>query len=126
LRLPVLDDVEPTDDELRALYPRPRRRSECADGPRPCPFVSCAEHIAVRVEADGSVTERFDVTDPTNMERPTCRLDVREHGMSLDEVAAHLAVTRERIRQIEASALNKLRHASRLNRLDRPERTWRA
>jgi RNA polymerase primary sigma factor len=37
--------------------------------------------------------------------------DGSEH--TLEEVGQHFAVTRERIRQIEAKALHKLRHSSR-------------
>jgi RNA polymerase primary sigma factor len=37
--------------------------------------------------------------------------DGSEH--TLEEVGQHFAVTRERIRQIEAKALGKLRHPSR-------------
>jgi RNA polymerase primary sigma factor len=36
---------------------------------------------------------------------------------TLEEVGQHFAVTRERIRQIEAKALRKLRHPSRSRRL---------
>ena len=39
----------------------------------------------------------------------------REH--TLEEVGQHFAVTRERIRQIEAKALRKLRHPSRSRKL---------
>jgi RNA polymerase primary sigma factor len=39
----------------------------------------------------------------------------REH--TLEEVGKHFAVTRERIRQIEAKALRKLRHPSRSRKL---------
>jgi RNA polymerase primary sigma factor len=41
--------------------------------------------------------------------------DGSEH--TLEEVGQHSAVTRERIRQIEAKALRKLRHPSRSHRL---------
>jgi RNA polymerase primary sigma factor len=41
--------------------------------------------------------------------------DGSEH--TLEEVGQHFAVTRERIRQIEAKALRKLRHPSRSHRL---------
>ncbi|MGH2587166.1 MAG: sigma factor-like helix-turn-helix DNA-binding protein, partial [Dehalococcoidia bacterium] len=36
---------------------------------------------------------------------------------TLEEVGQHFAVTRERIRQIEAKALRKLRHPSRSKKL---------
>jgi RNA polymerase primary sigma factor len=42
-------------------------------------------------------------------------MDGSEH--TLEEVGQHFAVTRERIRQIEAKALRKLRHPSRSHRL---------
>jgi RNA polymerase primary sigma factor len=41
--------------------------------------------------------------------------DGSEH--TLEEVGQHFAVTRERIRQIEAKALRKLRHPSRSEQL---------
>ena len=41
--------------------------------------------------------------------------DGSEH--TLEEVGQHFAVTRERIRQIEAKALRKLRHPSRSRKL---------
>jgi RNA polymerase primary sigma factor len=39
----------------------------------------------------------------------------REH--TLEEIGQHFAVTRERIRQIETSALRKLRHPSRSRKM---------
>jgi len=46
---------------------------------------------------------------------PSSRDDDSEH--TLEEVGQNFAVTRERIRQIEAKALRKLRHPSRSLRL---------
>ncbi|MEK7065231.1 MAG: sigma factor-like helix-turn-helix DNA-binding protein [Patescibacteria group bacterium] len=45
------------------------------------------------------------------------RFGFTEPGHSTDEVAQDFFVTRERIRQIEAKALKKLRHPTRVSRL---------
>lgn len=48
-------------------------------------------------------------------------LDHRREPLTLKEVGAELGVTKERIRQIEARALNKLRQAAQDERIDLPE-----
>lgn len=48
-------------------------------------------------------------------------LDHRREPLTLKEVGAELGVTKERIRQIEARALNKLRQAAADERIDIPE-----
>ena len=40
------------------------------------------------------------------------------HARTLEEVGKEFNVTRERIRQIEAKALRKLRHPNRIKRLE--------
>jgi RNA polymerase primary sigma factor/RNA polymerase sigma factor len=48
-------------------------------------------------------------------------LDYSQEPQTLKEVGAQLGVTKERIRQIEARALNKLRVAARDENIDLPE-----
>jgi hypothetical protein len=99
---------------------RPKTRGECADIPRPCPFVSCRHHLALDISRRGVVL----VTDPTlgrdingvettftdDNPRPSCSLDVADQGgRTLDEIADMMGLTRERIRQIETEALRAVR-----------------
>ena len=48
-------------------------------------------------------------------------LDYSEEPQTLKEVGAKMGVTKERIRQIEARALNKLRIAAKEHNIDLPE-----
>jgi RNA polymerase primary sigma factor/RNA polymerase sigma factor len=48
-------------------------------------------------------------------------LDYRQEPQTLKELGAQMGVTKERIRQIEARALSKLRHAAREENIELPE-----
>jgi hypothetical protein len=99
----------------RLLYPdiddseRPRTRSECADAPRPCPFVSCKHHLYLDVSArTGAIKLNFPDLEVWDM-ADTCALDVADRGgTTLEEVGAIMNLTRERIRQVEVKGLAKL------------------
>jgi hypothetical protein len=98
----------------RMLYPdaeieRPRARSECAGGERPCPFVSCKHHLYLDVSAKtGAIKLNFPDLEVWEMNE-TCALDVADRGgTTLEEVGAIMNLTRERIRQVEVKGLAKL------------------
>jgi hypothetical protein len=98
----------------RLLYPesdywRPRERSECVDGPRPCPFVSCKHHLYIDVSPrTGAIKLNFPDLEVWEMNE-SCALDVADRGgTTLEDVGAIMNLTRERIRQVEVKALAKL------------------
>jgi len=98
----------------RLLYPetdywKPRRRAECIDGPRPCPFVSCRHHLYVDVSPrTGAIKLNFPDLEVWDLAE-SCALDVADRGgTTLEDVGAIMNLTRERIRQVEVKALAKL------------------
>jgi hypothetical protein len=98
----------------RMLYPetdyyKPRTRTECVDGPRPCPYVSCQHHLYLDVSArTGAIKLNFPDLEVWDMNE-TCALDVADRGgTTLEDVGAIMNLTRERIRQVEVKALAKL------------------
>lgn len=88
---------------------RPRFRSECAEGPRPCPWVSCKFHLYLDVNPEsGSIKLNFPDREVWEMTE-TCALDIADRGgITLEEVGEILNLTRERIRQVEVLGLQKL------------------
>lgn len=101
-RTPGPQQVE--DEATLAEHPRPRTRADCQDGPRPCPWVGCREHLYLQVSEDtGHI--KLPACEPWEMQE-TCALDVAEQGgMTLEAVAILLGVTRERVRQLEARGI---------------------
>ena len=98
----------------RLLYPetdyyKPRTRAECAEGPRPCPYISCKHHLFVDVSPrTGAIKLNFPDLEVWEMGE-SCALDVADRGgTTLEDVGAIMNLTRERIRQVEVKALAKL------------------
>ena len=118
---------EESDEAARTIttHSRPRTRGECADGPRPCPMVGCRYHLGLdvsghTVRADRANSEHRSILVAMGMRSDpgaaleamtdTCALDVADRGEhTMEVVGALLDVTRARVQQIEAAALEKLR-----------------
>lgn len=98
----------------RLLYPeadywKPRTRADCANVPRPCPYVSCKHHLYIDVsQRTGAIKLNFPDLEVWDMNE-SCALDVADRGgTTLEDVGAIMNLTRERIRQLEVKALAKL------------------
>jgi len=83
-------------------------RADCKDLPRPCPHTACRYHMTNEAPAGvghpNSRTHKADVCVAD-------LLDAEPHPHTLDEIGELFGVTRERIRQIQAKALRKLKRA---------------
>lgn len=100
--------------ELQALgadapYERPRTRGDCAQVPRPCPYVACKYSLYLDVSATGSIILNFPHLEPGEMPADrSCALDLAERGaMTLERIAVVTNLTRERIRQVEMKAMSR-------------------
>lgn len=95
--------------KITGSYPRPRTRSDCEAGPRPCPYVGCRYHLYLTVQDGGNLKINFPYLRVDELEQ-SCTLDLAaEGGMTMEAVGEALNLTRERVRQIEVTALEKAR-----------------
>jgi len=96
-------------EALESEIDRPHKRSECADGPRPCPHVSCRHHLYLDVNpSTGTIKLNFPDLEVWEL-AISCALDVADMGGTAIELVSELMnVTRERVRQIEMQALSRL------------------
>jgi hypothetical protein len=88
-------------------YERPKTRGDCAQVPRPCPFIACKYSLYLDVSETGSIILNFPHLDPGEMPpEQSCALDLADKGpMTLEDIAVVTNLTRERIRQVELRAL---------------------
>lgn len=100
--------IRTLDDAHLVELERPRTRGDCAGVPRPCPFYACKWHLGCDVDHNGRLRVHVQPEDLTR-QTSTCALDVAElDGLTLEQTGAHVGLTRERVRQIEAKALERL------------------
>jgi len=104
------DSIIPSDEAELLQRLRPRDRSECRGGQRPCPWYGCRYHLGLDVTPSGRIK-----LSPVALEdmADTCAMDVADRAqpleLSLDQVAGMLDVSTERARQIEHHAQARLR-----------------
>ncbi len=89
----------------------PRTRRECPNGP--CPHVGCRYHLWTerRLDRRGAVVDLRETAVFGNVDH-TCILNEIAHGpLTLEAIGGLFELSRERVRQIEADALARLRDA---------------
>jgi hypothetical protein len=84
---------------------RPKKRGDCLDGPRPCPWVGCIHNLTLLVDQRGGVH-----INPRAFSSHNCALDLADEQAerSPEEVAALLGISEAEIRQIEHDYLEKM------------------
>lgn len=98
----ALEDVSV---EAEDLPPRPRTRADCAEVPRPCPYVSCRYHLYLDVNDEtGALRLNFPTLEPADLQH-SCALDVADEVdlsnlPTFADVGRKINVTRERIRMM--------------------------
>jgi hypothetical protein len=107
-----LTKKETEDTEYPAYAIRPETRSDCADGPRPCAWVSCKYNLYLDVSKSGAIKFNFPDVEVENM-HDSCVLDVADRGgITLEEVGQIMNLTRERIRQVELHGISKIKEVA--------------
>lgn len=101
---PAEQPTEPSPEQ------RPKTWGECRERTGPCPWVGCPAHLYLDINPEtGSLKLNFPDLEPLELAEP-CVLRIAERGgLTLEETAKHMNLTRERIRQVEVQALVKLR-----------------
>jgi hypothetical protein len=88
---------------------RPRTRGECANGPRPCPWVSCRHHLFLDVKEGRYVRLNFPGKELEDLAE-TCALDVADKGKhTLEQVGDLVNLTRRPVLRIEQRAARQLK-----------------
>ena len=93
---------------------RPKTRGDCADAPRPCPWVGCRHHLYLEVRKAGALKLNFGRLELEDLEE-TCSLDVADRGaLWAAKVGELLGVTKQAIDYLEGRAIGALKRRVQL------------
>lgn len=89
---------------------RPKTRADCAQGMRPCPWISCKYHLFLEVRRNGSIAyPQGQELEALDTMAHSCALDVADKGgASQTEVGEAINATMQMTSLIEQAALGKL------------------
>lgn len=88
---------------------RPRTRAECADQPRPCPWVSCEHHLYGSIDKRGHYVIAQPWLEPHELEH-SCAIDVAENEeINQEEAALICGMHRSDLARLEARVARKLK-----------------
>lgn len=109
-RLSRAERIAGDDLDYPADIERPRTRGDCEQTARPCPWASCSHHLYLDANPEtGAIKLNFPHLEVWELAE-SCSLDVADRGgVTLEQVGAIINLTRERIRQVEVRALDKIR-----------------
>lgn len=98
----------PFEERVHLPLVRPKTRGECADVPRPCPFVSCRYHLYLDI-VRGQVIPSTD-KEPDEMEH-SCSLDEadNEEALSYGQIGALVGVSHARAQQIGSDVVDRIK-----------------
>jgi hypothetical protein len=129
VQLSQVHDIYPVVPDYEEFPHKPTRRSECAEVPRPCPYVSCAFNNYLDVK-DGKIVRQLPMAPEDVPPEASCALDLigsypEDVGVSytIEELAVILGISVTEMRKLEEEIIRKLRHFKTAREL---ERLWTA
>lgn len=100
--------VSSNDNGFQYPLVRPKKRGDCAEMPRPCPYATCRYSLLVEITDSGRLVDRTNGGD-ISLIKETCALDIADRGAhTIFDVGDIMGIAKSRAGQISDGALLKL------------------
>ena len=87
----------------------PKRLSDCKGHPEPCHWIRCKHHLLWDIYPDIKKKDNREIVKCLFKMPITCIFDYTNSDHTLEDVAQVFGITRERVRQIQDKALDRIR-----------------